>query len=338
MSNHELNRTIKLNENADNSLYSWHLQEYDSEGNKVGYEFIPMQTGSIYLDVEKLSYRNHFRKHWGDESESSEFSESEHIYGELKTRKEGSFWWRTTNTFSMFGTDREIKYFNIEIHKTDDGQKGDTASMLRTFETIDSKKEGCYLTGYVGRKDDGDIDVEPSDAKDSLYISVYLNEERFNKIVQYIKDGVNANYISIGHAEGFYNQWTPSINLGDIKVLSDYCAGFGKDEPYVQQVEAAKECDITPPRTGRLFDFVIDFKVESNIFIDDDKENEDEDVYEDDYEIDNPVKLESSTDVISSQLSQISDLGLKLSKFSLDALRLPLWIIAITLLLILIYK
>ena len=87
-----------------------------------------------------------------------------------------------------------------------------------------------------------------------------------------------------------------------------------------------------------MFDFIIDFKVESNIFIDDDKENEDEDVYEDDYEIDNPVKLESSTDVISSQLSQISDLGLKLSKFSLDALRLPLWIIAITLLLILIYK
>ena len=337
MSNHELNRTIKLNENADNSLYSWHLQEYDSEGNKVGYEFIPMQTGSIYLDVEKLSYRNHFRKDWGDESESSEFSESEHIHGELKTQKKGLFWWRTTNTFSMFGTDREIKYFNIEIHKTDDGQKGDTASMLRTFETIDSKKEGCYLTGYVGRKDDGDIDAEPSDAEDSLYISVYLNEERFNKIVQHIKDGIRVRHISIAHADGFYNAWTPSIHLEDIKVLSDSTT-FEKDAPYIQQVETAKKCDITPPRVGKVYGFDMVFEVESNILVNDDKENEDEDVYKDDYEIDIPVKLESSTDVISSQLSQISDLGLKLSKFSLDALRLPLWIIAITLLLILIYK
>jgi hypothetical protein len=69
MSNHELNRTTKLIKDADNSLYSWHLQEYDSEGSKAGYEFIPMQIGSIYLDVEKLSYRNHFR----GESESSTF-------------------------------------------------------------------------------------------------------------------------------------------------------------------------------------------------------------------------------------------------------------------------
>jgi len=337
MSNHELNRTIKLNKNADNSLYSWHLQEYDSEGNKVGYEFIPMQTGSIYLDVEKLTYLDSFKRS-GYDVKSSEFSESEHIYGELTPNDPYVPSWRQ-NTFSMFGTDREIKHFGITIYRTDDGQLGDTRSRLAGKKgLIDSKKEGCDLVSFIGSKEDGDLDIEPHEAEDSLYISVYLNEERFNKIVQYIKDGVNANYISIGHAEGFYNQWTPSINLGDIKVLSDYCAGFGKDEPYVQQVETAKECDITPPRTGRLFDFIIDFKVESNIFIDDDKENEDEDVYKDDYEIDNPVKLESSTDVISSQLSQISDLGLKLSKFSLDALRLPLWIIAITLLLILIYK
>lgn len=236
----------------------------------------------------------------------------------------------------MFGTDREIKDFGIEIYKTDNGDTGKKLSWRERI--VDSKKENCYLSGYIGWQQDEELDVTSHEAEDSLYIIVILKEERFNKIVQYIKDGVDARYISIGHADGFYNQWTPSIHLGSIKVLSDDRTGFGENETYVQQVEAAKGCDITPPRIGRLVDFNIDFNIESNIFIDDDKENEDDDVYEDDYEIDNPIKLESSTDVISSQLSQMSDLGLKLSKFSLDALRLPLWIIAITLLLILIYK
>ena len=348
MSKYELNRTIKLNNDSEySSLYSWSLEEYDPEGNKVEEAFIPMQIGSIYLDVEKLSYRNNFQR-LGVKSESSDFIESEHIHGKLKTQEDSSqpFWRQTTNTFSMFGTDREIKDFSIEIYKTDNGDTGKKLSFRDNV--VDSKKENCYLSGYVGWQQDEELDVTAHEAEDSLYIIVILKEERFNKIVQYIKDGVDARYISIGHADGFYNQWTPSIHLGSIKVLSNDRTGFGKNETYVQQVETAKGCDITPPRIDRLFDFNINFNIESNKFIDNDKENEDkdvykedvykEDVYKDDYEIDNLIKLESSTDVISSQLSQISDFGLKLSKFSLNAIRLPLWIIAITLLLILIYK
>jgi hypothetical protein len=295
-----------------------------------------MQTGSIYLDVEKLTYIDSFKRS-GYDVKSSEFSESERIYGELTPNDPYVPSWRQ-NTFSMFGTDREIKHFGITIYRTDDGQLGDTRSRLAGKKgLIDSKKEGCDLVSFIGSKEDGDLDIEPHEAEDSLYISVYLNEERFNKIVQHIKDGIRVRHISIAHADGFYNAWTPSIHLEDIKVLSDSTT-FEKDAPYIQQVETAKKCDITPPRVGKVYGFDMVFEIESNILVNDDKENEDEDVYKDDYEIDNPVKLESSTDVISSQLSQISDLGLKLSKFSLDALRLPLWIIAITLLLILIYK
>jgi hypothetical protein len=336
MSHHELNRTIKLIEDADNPLYKWYLQEYDSNGDKVGLEFITQQIGTIRLHIEKLTYIDSFKRS-GYDVKSSEFSESEHIYGKLTPNDPYVPSWRQ-NTFSMFGTDREIKHFGIEIYRTDDGQLGDTRSRLAGKKgLIDSKKEGCNLLGFIGSKEDGDLDIEPHEAEDSLYISVYLNEERFNKIVQHIKDGIRVRHISIEHTDGFYNAWTPSIHLEDIKVLSGNTT-FEKDEPYIQQVETTKKCDITPPRVGKVYGFDMVFEIESNILVNDDKENEDEDVYKDDYEIDNPVKLESSTDVISSQLSQISDLGLKLSKFSLDALRLPLWIIAITLLLILIYK
>jgi len=334
--NHELNRTIKLNDDSKyTSLYSWSLEEYDFEGNKVEEGFIPMQIGSIYLNVEKLAYRNNFEG-LEDGPESSKFNESEHIHGELKTLEDSSpLFNNNTNTFSMFGTDREIKHFGIEIYKTDNGERGKGFS--RSGRTIDSKKENYFLTGHIGWQEDGDLDIPPHAAEDSLYIVVILKEERFNKIKQYIKDGFNPRYISIRHADGFYNQWTPSLHLGSIKILSDDCA-FGKDEPYVQQVEMTKECNITPPRIGKLYDFNIHFCIESNISVDDNNENEYEDDYKNDYETDGPVELESSTDVISSQLSQISDLGLKLSKSSLAALRLPLWTIAITLLLILIYK
>lgn len=333
MLNYELNRTIKLIEDADSSLYSWCLQEYDSNGDKVGSEFITQQIGSIYLNVERLTYINGFeRSGYGDDS--SGFNESELISGTLLTWYDHSVpsWKQNTNTFSMFGTDREIKHFGLEIHRTDDGKRG------KFFNNQDSTQEGCYMTGFIGHKEDGDLDIEPHEAEDKLYLTVYLNEERFNKIVQHIKDGTKVRVITLGHVDGFYNVWTPSIHLKSIKILSDENSGYGKDEQYIQQIDTPKKSDITPPRLGKVYGFNMVFNIESNILVNDDKENEDEDFYEDDYEIDNPVKLESSTDVISSQLSQISDLGLKVSQLSLNAIRLPLWIITITLLLILIYK
>jgi len=338
MSNHELNRTIKLIEDADCPLYKWYLQEYDSNGDKVGLEFITQQIGSIYLNVERLTYINGFNKS-GYADDSSEFHESEHVYGTLTPDDPHVPSWRQ-NTFSMFGTDREIKHFGLEIHRTDDGERGDSHNRFRPLSKglLNSKQESCYMIGFVGHKEDGDIDVKSHEAEDSLYLTVYLNEERFNKIVQHMKNGTKVRHIKLGHVDGFYNVWTPSIHLESIKILSDDSSGYGKDERYVQQIDMPKKSDITPPRLGKVYGFDMVFEIESNILVNDDKENEDEYVYKDDYEIDSPVILESSTDVISSQLSQISDLGLKLSKFSLDALRLPLWIIAITLLLILIYK
>jgi len=285
MSKYELNRTIKLNNDSKySSLYNWSLQEYDSNGDKVGLEFITQQIGSIYLNVEKLTYIDSFKRS-GYDVKSSEFSESEHIYGELTPNDPYVPSWRQ-NTFSMFGTDREIKHFGITIYRTDDGQLGDTRSRLAGKKgLIDSKKEGCDLVSFIGSKEDGDLDIEPHEAEDSLYISVYLNEERFNKIVQHIKDGIRVRHISIAHADGFYNAWTPSIHLEDIKVLSDSTT-FEKDAPYIQQVETAKKCDITPPRVGEVYGFDMVFEIESNILVNDDKENEDEDVYKDDYEID----------------------------------------------------
>ena len=337
MSKYELNRTIKLNNDSEYpSLYSWSLEEYDSEGNKVGLEFITQQIGSIYLNVERLAYINGFNRGEYDD-DSSEFRESEDIYGTLTPNNPHLPSWRQ-NTFSMFGADREVKHFGLEIRRTDDGESGDSQNRYRPLSKglLNSKQESCYMRGFVGYKEDGGLDIEPHEAEDSLFLRVYLNEERFNKIVQHIKNGTKARHIRLGHVDGFYNVWTPSIHLESIKILSDDTSGYGEDERYVQQIDMPKKSDITPPRLGKVYDFDIVFEIESNILINDDKENED--VYKDDYEIDNPVKLESSTDVISSQLSQISDLGLKLSKLSLDALRLPLWIIAITLLLILIYK
>jgi hypothetical protein len=334
--NHELNRTIKLNDDSEFSpLYSWSLEEFDSEDNKVEEGFIPMQIGSVYLSVERLVYYNSIEgSKYGQES--SGFQESEHIQGELKTLKQHSQLRQpTSNTFSMFGTDREIKDFAISIYKTDNGDTG--KGMSFSGKKIDSKKENAYFSASIGWQDDEDLDLPAHSAEDSLFINVFLKEEKFNKILKYINDGVNAKFMRIGHTDGFYNKWTPSIHLEDIKILSDD-KSFEKDEPYLQQVEIPKECDITPPRLGRLYDFNIHFSIESNISVDDNNENEDEDDYKDDYETDNPVELESSTDVISYQLSQISDLGLKLSKSSLVALRLPLWIIAITLLLILVFK
>ena len=316
----DLNRTIKLNNDSEyESLYSWSLEEYDSEGNKVTESFIPMQIGSIYLEVEKLTYLNNFQGS-GYEPKSSKITESEFISGTLKTQADRRKDISTTNTFSMFGTNREIKTFGIEIYKVD--------SDFRAEESFN-------LTGWIGYETEADIDLPAQKIEDSIYITVVLNEERFNKIVQNIKDGIHPNQVKIGHAEGFYNRWTPSIHLSDIKILTDEKERYGDENtPYAQHIEIPKDCDITPPRIGKLKDFNIGFLIESNESVDENSETEDEDYYEDDDELDNANEQESSTDTISSQLSQISDLG----NLALRALKFPLWIIAVTLLLILIFK
>jgi len=316
----DLNRTIKLNNDSEyESLYSWSLEEYDSEGKKVTEAFIPMQIGSIYLDVEKLIYLNNFQGS-GYEPKSSKITESEFISGTLKTQADRRKDISTSNTFSMFGTNREIKTFGIEIYKVDNDYRSE---------------ESFNLTGWIGFETEADMDLPAQEIEDAIYITVVLNEERFNKIVQNIKDGIHPNQVKINHAEGFYNSWTPSIHLRDIKILTDEKERYGDENtPYAQQIEIPEDCDITPPRIGKLRDFNIGFLIESNESVDENSETEDEDYYEDDDELDNANEQESSTDIISSQLSQISDLG----NLALRALKLPLWIIAITLLLILIFK
>ena len=53
---YQLNK-IKLNNDSEySSLYSWSLEEFDSEGNKVQDGFIPMQIVSIYFNIERLVY------------------------------------------------------------------------------------------------------------------------------------------------------------------------------------------------------------------------------------------------------------------------------------------
>mgnify|MGYP003978994949 FL=1 len=314
----DLNRILKLNNDSEHkSLYDWSLEEYDSEGDKVTSSFIPMQTGSIILGVEKLEYRHNFEG-LGWEPDTAGISESEFITGTLKTKADAREDISTTNSFSMFGTDRKIKTVGIEIHKVDND--------YRTEESFN-------LSGHIGYETEADMDLPAQKAEDALIISVVLNEERFNKIVQYIKDGIYPSYVTIGDAEGIYNQWSPSIHLGDIKILTDEM-DYTKDNSFQQQLEIPKDCDIKPPRLGKLNEFDFGFLISSAKSVDKDNENEDEDYFEDDYESDISDEKESPIDVISSQLSEMSNFSMQAFKY----LKTPLWIIAITLLLILFYK
>mgnify|MGYP000017513790 CR=1 FL=1 len=277
MLENKLNRTIKLNNDSEySSLYSWSLEEYDSEGKKVTEAFIPMQIGTIYLDVGELEYRHNFQGS-GYEPNNPKITDSEFISGTLKTQEYSQVPWQNTkNTFSMFGTNREIKTFNIIIHKVDN----------------DSRKEESFnMSGHIGYEAEADLDVPAQKAEDALFIIVVLGEEKFNKIVQNIKDGLHPNYVSIGHAEGLYNRWTPSIHLEDIKILTDE-KDFTADRSFIQQVEIPEDCDIKPPRLGKLTEFNIGFLMESTA--DNKNENKDNNYYDDDYGSDNPNTQESS--------------------------------------------
>ena len=119
---------IKLTTETEHSnLYKWCLQEFNAEGEQVGSDLIPWNW-SLEFDVTNICYQysleNEKRVRFGFDEEAKapeeevpdiDFQVSEVMYASL-IPVEGRY--RRTS-YSMVGTDREVKDIRLRIEKTE---------------------------------------------------------------------------------------------------------------------------------------------------------------------------------------------------------------------------
>ena len=310
-----LEREIRLSEESEYNLYSWSLQEFNEEGEKIGDDQVPWGR-SLRFIASEFRYFHSIEIDSSDESDHEEDNEPDEepelIYAILHPGIciDGKRLKRDTS-YSMFGTNRRVKQFGLQIHKLE--------------ESID--KERCNLWGFVNYT--SEIDFLDYTTDDTVEIDLWLAPKRFNKLVEIIgARRADMVQVDLGRVSGFYSEWPPSISTNNIKILT-----AEKD----QEIVFPDNCEIDPPRLGDVGEFNITIMQRDNINPKQDlrgidiyrlfEEPDDykEEVYE---EQEHPESQPDSTSLLLAQLGR--------NEIALAKLRAPLWLIFIVLLLLLI--
>ena len=245
---YHLEREIRLSEESEYvNLYSWSLQEFDKDGNKIGIDQIPWKW-SIYFTASELRYIRsiHIEQSYNSEEaekENKPVKDSETIIATLHPGIcVGGQRLQNDVAFSMLGTGRIIRNFMLRIQKLEDG----------------NNHEGCSLWGCVSYTTELDFRDETTD--DAVEIYLGLSQKRFNSLAEIIKyQRADVVQLRLQRASGFYSEWSPSISTDSVKVLTAY------DE---QIIVCPEKCDIKPPRLGEVgeFELTIVQRCDYNLF------------------------------------------------------------------------
>ncbi len=308
-----LEREIRLSEEPEfKNLYSWSLQEFDGDGKKIGSDQIPWKWSLNYTDSE---LRHNIEIKIEQPCQLENEIEKNKIVEEYETItailhpgvcNDGK-WLKNDTYFSMFGTDRNIKHFGLNISKLDN-------------EVSD---ERCNLWGCVSYTTEIDFRDETTD--DTVQIYIWLSPERFNRLAELIKtQRADIFLVRLSEVSGFYSEWSPSISTDNIKVLAS------ADD---QKIVCQDGCNITPPNLGEVGEFNLSIVQRSklnpkqdlrsiNIYNLFEEPDEEEDEGEEDF-------AETKPDANALLLVQLSRNELALAK-----LRTPLWLIFVLLLIL----
>lgn len=304
-----LDNEIRLNNKTENeSLYSWCLQEINSEGTQVGRDLIPWNW-SFHFTASELRLIQGFE--FGEESfldddekvsedENKGFQDTEVITATLHPGIciDGK-WLEDDPRFSMLGTDRTITEFSLRISAVDEGEK-----------------EYCNVWGCVSYT--SEIDFRDETTPDTVQIYLGLSKERFDRLADLISSKtIDVVRIGVSRVAGFYCDWSPSITTNSVKVLAR-----GSE----QEIDVPEGCEIEPPRLGDVekFDLTLITRGKFNL-----KQNFNtlniSKIFEDEYEVyEEEEEIVEPEDVNKLLLTQIARNQAELLK-----LKKPVWFAAI---------
>jgi hypothetical protein len=307
---YKINRRVILSEESEfKSLYNWSLQELDTDGIPIGSPQIPW-TWRLSFYASELRYHNNvqFKQsiknlEYAEQdqtilkdksSEPSSIDGSERISGTLKPASRP----REMGRYSMFGTDRVITEFDLQIRRVSEGGR-EVASLWGGLS---------YTT---------DWDFEDVTENDIVQINITLGEVRFRKLVDLMESGnTETLWVQLNQVSGFYSEWSPSIRTSKIKILANL-----KD----QKVEIPAGCLINPPQLGFVAECDIGFTT-LNKFAPRTSDNQIEPLNSFE-EIEPQIKTESDFHQISLASAKL----LTESRAMLQKMIIPLWCIFVVL-------
>jgi len=239
-----LNRTVALSQESKyQSLYKWSLQEFDETGKQLGQDQVPWLWSVVFTGTEmtlnqelkleaktpllaQLKLEDH-----KDEEAPLTTEEREYIRVQLRP---GYFADPDSGPlYSMFGTDRTIRSFQLWIYKIEDK----------------AKPERSYAWGSPSYSTEIDFQNETTD--DVMLFYLHVSAERFDQYVDMTrKYPPNVVTLRLGMVDGLYSEWSPSISTHKIKVLTN---------PKDHQLTLPQGSAITPPTLGRIGEFSITF-------------------------------------------------------------------------------
>lgn len=284
-----LNREIKLLEETETKgLFTWYLQEFSSEGKALPRKLVPWKW-SLDFRATDLKYIRGFQSADADISQAGE-----HIRAILKP--EPDFNSSPVTKYSMFGTDRLINDFSVNIHKLQNEQAAET----------------CTLWGSVSHT--FEIDCDYHTQEDLLCFRIDLKPENYDALCSFAKHGGNHDelLLSVKGVSGFYSEWSPLIRTNSVKVLT------ADEEQNVIQPHGHSE----PPRLGEISEFTLRFLRRTKLYT--------EPVEKDVVPIADSVPSSAPSDANAALLPIIQQL-----QTTLKRLRLPIWIIVALLVLLL---
>lgn len=223
---HHLDHKVVLGTEPEHKgLYKWFLSEAGEKTGKYSRDQIPW-SWSQYFTLTDIRLISGAKVESERESDSAKIADTEKIVAQLRPGHVMNDRYHRDTVYSMFGTNRSIKEFELHISKA-----------------TDEKKQGCAAWGSVSYTTE--IDFRTDTQPDSITFYLMVNEEAFNRYVQLVRErSTTSASFRVGNVDGFYSDWSPSISTAHIKVLTSY----EKDHP----VEIPDGCEIIPPRLGRI--------------------------------------------------------------------------------------
>ncbi len=211
------------------SLYSWAINEVDESGQVVGDDQIPWGW-TLYFTAIELILGDQLTLSEGSEFEGrlpqkAEISHRRTIRAKLRPgadHHEGD--WHRQTTYRMFGTDRVIKDFRLDILP------------LKSEVEI----EHCRAWGSVSYTSENDF--QQVTTEDCLLFYLMVKPSTFEHYAKRITFGTADEVVlGLGMVSGFYSQWSPSISTRDVKVLTT-----------VDEQAVDVPAGINLPRVGRV--------------------------------------------------------------------------------------
>jgi len=212
-----LEKKITLNESPKHSgLYKWCLNERDEKGEIIDRDLIPFSS-RLYFTASSLSINREL-------TIQHEYSINNEVISPAKTLKKrfihgvlhpglckDGIHLTDYVSYIMFGTNREIKAFD-----------------LRILEADENEEDGCHVSGSPSY--DVELDFQNLHISDRVEISLIIKKETFIELCEIIDSNkVDIFYSSLYNVSGFYSHWSPSIRTESIKILTKYHNIIGKE-------------------------------------------------------------------------------------------------------------